>query len=99
MISGREDAANNFGRGMYTIGREVSSNILEVIRSQAENCPNLGGFFIYRSMCGGTGSGLSTLLMQQLSEEYPRLHKQEIVIYPCPRVSEDRISENESYTG
>lgn len=87
MISGKEDAANNFGRGMYTVGREFSTSILNVIRKQVELCNNPSGFFIYRSMAGGTGSGLATLLIQELSQEYPRQHKQEVVIYPCPRVS------------
>ncbi|XP_065211763.1 tubulin alpha-4 chain-like [Planococcus citri] len=87
MVTGKEDAASNFGRGMYTIGREFSSKILNVIRKQVELCHNLSGFFIYHSMAGGTGSGLATLLIQELAHEYPRLHKQEVVVYPCPRLS------------
>lgn len=87
MISGKEDAANNFGRGYYTIGKEMEVIILDSIRKQTEMCTSFAGFFIFHSMGGGTGSGLTTLLMQKLAGEYGKKHKLEFVIYPCPRVS------------
>lgn len=90
LISGKEDAANNYGRGFYTIGKEIENNILDSIRKQAEMCTSLAGFFIFHSMGGGTGSGLTTLLMQRLATEFSKKHKLEFVIYPCPRVSKIR---------
>lgn len=87
MISGKEDAANNFGRGMYTIGREIAHTLHHAVRVQVEACSNLAGFFIFHSMAGGTGSGLSTLLLHELANEFAKYFKQELVIYPCPRVS------------
>ena len=32
MISGKEDAANNFARGHYTIGRQVVDQVLDRVR-------------------------------------------------------------------
>lgn len=32
MISGKEDAANNYARGHYTIGREILDLVMERIR-------------------------------------------------------------------
>jgi tubulin alpha len=32
MISGKEDAANNYARGHYTIGKELIDNVLDKIR-------------------------------------------------------------------
>lgn len=32
LISGKEDAANNYARGHYTIGRELVDNVLDKIR-------------------------------------------------------------------
>lgn len=61
--------------------------ILDSIRKQTESCTSFAGFFIFHSMGGGTGSGLTTLLMQKLANEYGKKHKLEFVIYPCPRVS------------
>ena len=36
LISGKEDAANNFARGHYTIGREVIDLLLDRIRLTAD---------------------------------------------------------------
>ena len=63
LISGKEDAANNFARGHYTIGKEVIDLALDRIRKMADNCTNIQGFFIFNSLGGGTGSGLGSLLM------------------------------------
>ena len=38
MITGKEDAANNYARGHYTIGKEVIDNVLDRIRKLSENC-------------------------------------------------------------
>ena len=60
---------------------------MDAIRKQAEMCSSFAGVFIFHSMGGGTGSGLTTLLMQKLATEFLKKHKLEFVIYPSPRVS------------
>ena len=47
LISGKEDAANNFARGHYTIGKEIVDLCLDRIRKLADNCTGLQGFCIY----------------------------------------------------
>ena len=37
LISGKEDAANNFARGHYTIGKEIVDLCLDRIRKLADN--------------------------------------------------------------
>ena len=32
MISGKEDAANNYARGFYTVGKEVIEQVMERVR-------------------------------------------------------------------
>lgn len=86
LICGKEDAANNYSRGFYTVGKEMEYSIMDTIRRQVETCTNLAGFFIFHSMGGGTGSGLTSLIMQKLAAEYVKKHKLEFVVYPCPRV-------------
>ena len=54
LISGKEDAANNYARGHYTIGKEVIDLVLDRIRKLADNCTGLQGFMIYHSFGGGT---------------------------------------------
>ena len=43
MISGKEDAANNFARGHYTVGKEIIDLVLDRIRKLADNCTGLQG--------------------------------------------------------
>lgn len=77
IVSGKEDAANNYARGHYTIGKELIDVVLERIRKQTENCMGLQGFLVFHSFGGGTGSGFSSLLMERLSVEYGKKSKLE----------------------
>ncbi|EFJ17551.1 hypothetical protein SELMODRAFT_420969 [Selaginella moellendorffii] len=43
LISGKEDAANNFARGHYTIGKEIVDLCLDRVRKLADNCTGLQG--------------------------------------------------------
>lgn len=43
MVTGKEDAANNYARGHYTIGKEVIDLVLDRIRRLTENCTGLQG--------------------------------------------------------
>ncbi|EHB05909.1 Tubulin alpha-1C chain, partial [Heterocephalus glaber] len=87
LITGKEDAANNYARGHYTIGREIIDPVLERIRKLADQCSGLQGFLVFRSFGGGTGSGFTSLLMEQLSVDYGKKAKLEFSIYPAPQVS------------
>lgn len=44
---------------------------MDVIRKEAEACECLQGFQVAHSLGGGTGSGLGTLLISKIREEYP----------------------------
>uniref|UniRef100_A0A3Q2HWX0 Tubulin alpha chain n=1 Tax=Equus caballus TaxID=9796 RepID=A0A3Q2HWX0_HORSE len=87
LVSGKEDAANNYARGHYSVGSEIIDLVLERIRKLAKQCSGLQGFLIFRSFGGGTGSGFTSLLMEQLSIEYSRKTKLEFSVYPAPRIS------------
>merc|ERR1712013_759504 len=87
LISGKEDAANNYARGHYTIGKEIVDLVLERLRKQSEQCTGLQGFLIFHSFGGGTGSGFTSLLMERLSVDYGKKSKLEFAIYPAPQVS------------
>ena len=50
LISGKEDAANNFARGHYTIGKEIVDLVLDRIRKLADNCTGLQGFMVYNAV-------------------------------------------------
>ncbi|XP_042565874.1 tubulin alpha-8 chain-like isoform X1 [Clupea harengus] len=87
LISGKEDAANNFARGHYTIGKEIVDPVMDRIRKMADQCTGLQGFLIFRSFGGGTGSGFASLLMERLSVDYGKKSKLEFSVYPAPQVS------------
>ncbi|KAI3985855.1 hypothetical protein MKX01_026641 [Papaver californicum] len=50
LISGKEDAANNFARGHYTIGKEIVDLCLDRIRKFADNCTGLQGFLVFHAV-------------------------------------------------
>jgi len=87
MIAGKEDAANNYARGKYTIGKEHVDLVLEKIRKLTDNCTGLQGFLIFHSVGGGTGSGFGALLLERLSIDYGKKSKLDFCIYPSPLVS------------
>jgi len=87
LISGKEDAANNYARGHYTIGKEMVDLCLERIRKLADNSSGLQGFLFFNSVGGGTGSGLGSLLLERLSVDYGKKSKLGFTIYPSPQVS------------
>ena len=87
LISGKEDAANNFARGHYTIGKEIVDVALDRIRKLADNCTGLQGFLVFNAVGGGTGSGLGSLLLERLSVDYGKKSKLGFTIYPSPAVS------------
>ncbi|XP_063231117.1 tubulin alpha-8 chain-like isoform X2 [Bacillus rossius redtenbacheri] len=87
LISGREDAANNYARGFYTIGKDVIAQTMDRVRKLSDKCEGLQGFFVFHSFGGGTGSGFTSLLMQKLHDDYARKSRLEFAIYPAPQVS------------
>ncbi|KAK9474378.1 Tubulin/FtsZ, GTPase domain-containing protein [Dipodascopsis tothii] len=87
LISGKEDAANNYARGHYTIGKELIDQVVERIRRAADNCDGLQGFLFTHSFGGGTGSGFGALLMERLSMDYGKKSKLEFAVYPAPQLS------------
>merc|ERR1711879_140425 len=87
LITGKEDAANNYARGHYTIGKEQIEVTLDRIRRMADNATGLQGFLVFHSFGGGTGSGFASLLMERLSVDYGKKSKLGFSIYPAPQVS------------
>merc|ERR1711964_935591 len=46
LIAGKEDAANNFARGHYPIGKEMVDQVNEAVRKLADNSTNVQGFIV-----------------------------------------------------
>merc|ERR1712166_1628470 len=87
LISGKEDAANNYARGHYTVGKEIVDLALDRLRKLADNCTGLQGFMVFNAVCGGTGSGLGCLMLERLSVDYGKKSKLSFTIWSCPQVA------------
>ena len=86
LISDNLDAANNYARGHYTVGKDQIDTSMEKIRAMVDQCQSLQGFIIFHSFGGGTGSGFASLLMERLSLDFPKKTKLGFSIYPAPQV-------------
>ena len=77
-----------FYLGHYTEGAELVDSVMDVVRKEAESCDCLQGFQLTHSLGGGTGSGLGTLLISKIREEYPDRIMNTFSVVPSPKVSD-----------
>ncbi|CAI2362123.1 unnamed protein product [Moneuplotes crassus] len=68
--TGSDGTGTNYGEGRYTSGREQIPEIQDKLRKQAESCDSSPIIFIIGSTSGGTGSGLSDLICEDLYSEF-----------------------------
>jgi len=87
-VYGQVGAGNNWAKGHYTEGAELIDSVLEVVRKEAEGCDCLQGFQICHSLGGGTGSGMGTLLLSKVREEFPDRMMCTYSVVPSPKVSD-----------
>ncbi|KAI8120498.1 Tubulin beta-3 chain [Lucilia cuprina] len=87
-VFGQSGAGNNWAKGHYTEGAELVDNVLDVVRKECENCDCLQGFQLTHSLGGGTGSGMGTLLISKIREEYPDRIMNTYSVVPSPKVSD-----------
>jgi tubulin alpha len=81
LVSGKQGACCNYARGRID-DIKLLNDSLERIRILAEDCNNLQGFMVLHSISGGTGSGYTSLLLQNLSAEYAGKLKIGIEVFP-----------------
>jgi len=86
-VFGQSGAGNNWAKGHYTEGAELVDSVLDVVRKEAENCDCLQGFQLTHSLGGGTGSGMGTLLISKIREEYPDRMMLTFSVVPSPKVN------------
>jgi len=87
-VFGQSGAGNNWAKGHYTEGAELIDSVLDVVRKEAEACDCLQGFQITHSLGGRTGSGMGTLLISKIREEYPDRIMCTYSVFPSPKVSD-----------
>merc|ERR1719265_2209998 len=87
LVENKEDAANNFARGHYTVGKEVMDKVNDRLRKLVDNSENVQGFMINHAVGGGTGSGLGMLILERCAVDYRKKSKIGFEIYPSPNIS------------
>lgn len=87
-IYGQSSAGNVWAKGHYTEGAELVDSVLDIVRREAEGCDSLQGFQITHSLGGGTGSGMGTLLISKIREEFPDRMMATFSVVPSPKVSD-----------
>ena len=85
-VFGQSGAGNNWAKGHYTEGAELVDSVLDVVRKEAESTDCLQGFQLTHSLGGGTGSGMGTLLISKVREEYPDRIMNSYSVVPSPKV-------------
>ena len=66
----KKSTNGNFGVGYYNIGAMLIEDIMNKVRRKIEICDHLDAISLTFASSGGTGSGLGSLLLQKISEEY-----------------------------
>ncbi|KAI4825422.1 hypothetical protein KUCAC02_021102 [Chaenocephalus aceratus] len=84
-VFGQSGAGNNWAEGHYTEGAELVDSVLDVVRKEAESCDCLQGFQLTHSLGGGTGSGMGTLMISKIREEYPDRIMNTFSVVPSPK--------------
>merc|ERR1712032_1573757 len=93
LLPGKEDAANNFARGHYTVGKEMIDKVNDRLRKLVDNCDNVQGFVVIHSVGGGTGSGLNEF--QTNLVPFPRLHFMVTSMAPVTTEKKKETTNNE----
>ncbi|KAF4373066.1 hypothetical protein F8388_019248 [Cannabis sativa] len=77
-VFGQSGAGNNWAKGHYTEGAELIDSRLKTVTV----------FKVCHSLGGGTGSGMGTLLISKIREEYPDRMMLTFSVFPSPKVSD-----------
>lgn len=74
-------AGNNWAHG-FELADSVQETIFEMIEREAENSDSLEGFVFTHSIAGGTGSGMGSYLLENISDRFPRKLIQTYSVFP-----------------
>ncbi|TNV76585.1 hypothetical protein FGO68_gene10882 [Halteria grandinella] len=83
VLSGTEDCADLYPRGMYLNSHQLLEPSQERLRILSETFDaGLRNLILVNSVCGGTGSGFTHSLIQNVSDEYEKAGIMNVCIYP-----------------
>lgn len=87
IICGKENAASNYAAGFYGIGKKMLPEVMNQLARLAEDCNSLQGIALFRSIGGGTGSGMGSRIIETIKNTYPSKTITDFNIYSTSKVS------------
>lgn len=88
IISMESTKRNNWASVFYMEDHDFIESIMESIREEAEACESISGFHLFHSLGGGTGSGLASMIMNELRDEYPDQITSTFSVLPSQKVDD-----------
>lgn len=91
IIGNDESSGNCYAKAFHTEGPDLADRCLENVRKEVERCNSLQGVQFTHSVSGGTGSGLTGLLLKTLHDYLDKSSKcimQTFTLVPAPGVSD-----------
>jgi len=92
-IGGQEGGSNNYARGYFSDGHDLLERVMDVSRRETERCDSPQGFQILHGVGGGTGAGLTGLLLERLKDEFMESYYRQQEQLPVFRDTDDREEE------
>ncbi len=86
VIYGQANVHSNWASCYYCCSLEIIDSIIDVVRKKAEKCDSIQGFQLIHSLGGCTGSGLGTLILNQLQNEYSDVTLSTFSVFPSQKV-------------
>jgi len=94
IIGNDEGSGNCYAKAFHTEGPDLADNVLDLVRKESERCNCLQGVQFCHAIAGGTGSGLTSLLLRSLRDFLDKGSKclmQTFTLVPGPGVSDITI--------
>lgn len=91
VIGNDEGSGNCYAKAFHTEGPDLADRVLENVRKEVERCECLQGVQFTHSISGGTGSGLTGLLLKTLYDYLDKGSKcilQSFTLVPAPGISD-----------
>ncbi|CAE8589992.1 unnamed protein product [Polarella glacialis] len=91
IIGNDESSGNCYAKAFHTEGPDLADRALETVRKEVEKCNCLQGVQFTHSTSGGTGSGLTGLVLKTLRDYLDKSSKcimQTFTLAPAPGVSD-----------
>lgn len=76
----------------HPLGADLLDEAIDAIRREVEACDSLQGFQLVHSLGGGTGSGMGSLIIDNIRQEYPDRIFTTCSVFPTPKAPQSVVA-------